>query len=301
MNLTIGFSEFLKHCRRQGLSSHTLRAYRTDLNDFSRWARRSGTEHFDKAAVEAWITDMRDRRLAPTTIKRRLACLRVACGWLQDEGLLPENPLLNLKTTIRLPKSLPKSLSRSELAQIFSQAETEAKESNDLGRQTLWLALEIMFATGMRVGELCDLRLADIDLENGVLRVHGKGNRERVVYVVNAKVMAQMRRYVSGRNGDARRSDHLLRTGRDCSATPDFIRRCLHELVAHAGIDRRVTPHMLRHSAATHLLEAGVDIRYVQRLLGHSSISTTEIYTHVSDVSLWEMLMKADPRREVVQ
>ena len=296
MNLTTGFSKFLKHCKRQGLSSHTCRAYSTDLNDFQKWFLRANETDMDKTAVALWISHMRERGLGPATIRRRLACLKVACRWLEEESLLLENPFQHFRTKIRLPRTLPKALNRSELAAIFRQAAAEANESTGMHRLTIWLAVEMLFATGIRVSELCGIRLADLNLEEGVIRIHGKGNRERMVHLVDPGVKKLLERYLRGHNGSSKGGDNLLLNSRGARATPDFIRRNLHALVSKTRINKRVTPHMLRHSAATQLLEAGVDIRFVQRLLGHSSISTTEIYTHVSDVSLHALLVEKNPR-----
>ena len=297
MNAASGFAKFLQHCERQGLSRHTRRAYSGDLKDFQAWSLGAGKPKLDKTAIDLWISDMWERGMGPATIRRRIACLKVACRWLEEEGLLPANPFHRLRTRIRLPKNLPKALNRSELAAIFRQAANEAKESKGLSRLAMWLAVEMLFATGIRVSELCGIRLRDLDLDGGIIRIHGKGNRERLVYLVDSGVQALLKRYLKEHRGLLPDSDALLLTSRTTPATPDFVRRNLHALVGRAGINKRVTPHMLRHSAATHLLEAGVDIRFVQRLLGHSSISTTEIYTHVSDVSLHALLAERNPRR----
>jgi site-specific recombinase XerD len=296
MNLTTGFYKFLQHCERQGLSQHTCRAYSSDLNEFQKWFIGAAKTKLDKVSVDHWISDMRESSLGPATIKRRLACLKVACRWLEEENLLPENPFNNFRTKIRIPRTLPKALNRSELAAIFRQAAKEATGSKEFSKHTILLAVEMLFATGIRVSELCGIRLTDLDLENGSIRIHGKGNRERLVYLVDPGVQTLLKRYLLSRNGSPKGGDTLLLTSRGTPASPDFIRRNLHVLVDNAKVKRKVTPHMLRHSAATHLLEAGVDIRFVQRLLGHASISTTEIYTHVSDVSLHTLLTEKNPR-----
>jgi len=296
MNLTTAFNNFLKNCERQGLSSHTCRSYSSDLNDFQKWFLASEKAKMDKAAISLWISDMRERGLGPATIRRRVACLKVTCRWLTEEGLLSTNPFHHLRTRIRIPKTLPKALNHSELEALLRQASLEADGAHGLSKLTIWLAVEMLFATGIRVSELCGIRLKDLDLENGTIRIHGKGNRERLVYLVDSGVQALLRRYLKEDRELLPNSDALLLTSRGTPGTPDFIRRNLHALVDRTRIDKRVTPHMLRHSAATHLLEAGIDIRFVQRLLGHSSISTTEIYTHVSDVSLHALLAERNPR-----
>jgi site-specific recombinase XerD len=250
----------------------------------------------EREILETWLEEMRSRNYAPTTIKRKFATLKVALKWFEYMGLIENNPFQVYKPTIRLPQRLPKALSRSELTALFRQAELDSETQTSLRKKTIRLALELMFVTGIRVGELCSIKLKDIDVNSGAIKVDGKGNRERQVYIVNDNILLILMNYLKIRADYAISTSRLLLTSRGTAATPDFIRRNLHELAKHADIKRRVTPHMLRHSAATQLLERGVDIRYVQRLLGHSSISTTEIYTHVSNASLKACLKSADPR-----
>lgn len=297
MNLDQFFEQFLGYCHQQGLSAHTLRAYRNDMNDYSKWRLFNNITAIDKASVANWIADMRFRKLAPATIKRRVACLRVVFGWLEEEGRWDPNPFYRFKTAIKLPKCLPRDLTRIELRELLTQAAVEAQATNDVSKMAFYLGLELMFLTGVRVGELCSICLADLGLESGIIRIHGKGNRERLIYLVDAKFLKCLNNYLAKRQASSPRTDRLLISSRGTAATPDQIRRNLHQLVKRTTISRKVTPHMLRHSAASQLLEAGVDIRYVQELLGHSSISTTERYTHVHSASLKASIEKANARQ----
>jgi len=298
---TILFCQFLAHCKREGLAENTIRAYRSDLADYHDWCARSETTgSISKESILDWITDMRDRQLAPGTLKRRVACLKSLMGWLEDDDQMEINPFNKLKVVIRLPRNLPRAINRSELKLILRQASQEARQEGDINSLTLRVAIELMFSTGIRVGELCSIRLNDLDMEAGTILIHGKGSRERMVFVVDKEVTSLIDNYMLVRNKTCPRTNHLLVTSWGTSAKPDFIRRILHLLVKRTGIERRITPHMLRHSAATYLLEAGVDIRYVQRLLGHSSISTTERYTHVTGSSLQAVLEGANVRRNLI-
>lgn len=299
MNLKNLTTEFLSHCQTKNLSLHTLRAYRQDLRDLVTWMRGSEHEHpFTKTAIVDWIDDMRARALSPTTIKRRLACLKVMCRWLEDEERLEDNPFHRLRTPIKLSKRLPRHLTSGELKILFGGLNARNDVLPDFRRVTLGLALEILFMTGVRVGELCGIRLQDIDLASGTIMVHGKGNRERRVFLVDKQIKSFITTYLKHRQALSPQSDVLLVTNRGNAVSPDYIRKCLHKHANARSLHRRVTPHMLRHSAATHLLENGVDIRFVQKLLGHASISTTEIYTHVSDTSLRMAVQAANPRRQ---
>ena len=297
MNHSNAFRDFLNHCQRRGLSKHTYRAYLCDLSNFEKWIISKEITKVDKIALRNWISDMQALKLAPTTIKRRVACLKATFRWLEEEGWIENNPFLKFHATIRIPKALPKSLNRSEMRAIFKQAASEAHERKSISKITMWLALEMLFSTGIRIAELCDIRLCDVDLETGVILIHGKGNRERLVFLVDSNVRNLLKKYRKMRLKASLQTEKLFITARYTPVKPDFIRRNLHQLVRRAKINKCVTPHMIRHSTATHLIEAGVDIRYVQKLLGHSSISTTEIYTHVSNTSLHATLKKANPRR----
>lgn len=292
---------FLDHCRGKRLSVHTQRAYRQDLTDYGRWLKRqSASSDFSKDAVFQWLLDLQDRGMAPSSIKRRLACLRVLCRWLEDEEKIATNPFHRLRTTIRLPRRLPRNLSRIDLKSILDAASRPANQAaREFPADTLRVAIEVMITTGVRVGELCAVRISDLDLRSRTILIMGKGNRERRVFLVDDHMACLVGSYLERRGAVAPATDHLLVTQRGTAVTPDYIRRHLHKLAAKAGIERRVTPHMLRHSAATQLLEGGVDIRFVQKLLGHSSISTTEIYTHVSDTSLRSAICGAGVRRQL--
>lgn len=291
------FNDYLKNCHSRGLSNHTYRAYSCDLAHFKLWMSREKVTNIDKNVLENWISSMQILKFAPSTIKRRIACLKAVFMWLEEEGLIVENPFQKFRTKVRLPKRLPKALSHFEMRTILKQARLEADKGNNISRLTLWLSLEILFGTGVRIAELCDISLYDFDLETGGILINGKGNRERLVYIVDDDVRRLMTRYIKIRSKGPITTEKLLVNNSYRAVNPDYIRRNLHQLVSRTKIKRRITPHMLRHSTATHLLEAGVDISYVQKLLGHSSISTTEIYTHISNSSLHAILKKANPRK----
>ena len=290
--------EFLDHCRTKDLSDHTLRAYRQDLNDFQKWsAREKPINWFSKETIIAWMADMRERNLAPASIKRRIACLKVICRWLEDEERISDSPFHRLRATVRLPRRLPRNLSQDELMSLFGARDVLGGKEPEFRAATLSLALEILFTTGIRVGELCSIQLNDLDLNDGVITIQGKGNRERRVFLVDAEIKELVRAYIKRRTETLPRTDTLLVTRRGTPVTPDHIRKSLHRHIEGLGFSRKITPHMLRHTAATQLLENGVDIRFVQKLLGHASISTTEIYTHVSDAKLRDVIRTANPRR----
>ncbi len=216
-------TEFLEHCRRRGLSLHTQRAYRQDLRDYGAWLRRiDGRDPLDRDSVAGWISNLHDRRLAPASIKRRIACLKVTFGWLEDEQRIASNVFHTLKTRIRLPRRLPRDLTKDELRALFARAAAEARSRpNDVPRATLHLGLELLFATGVRIGELCGIRLENLDIAGGTIRINGKGNRERRVYLVDERLRVQVTCYLDVWRATRPWTVVLLVSGRGSPAKAD--------------------------------------------------------------------------------
>lgn len=286
---------FLDHCRvGRSLSINSLKAYAADLTDFSAFA--GGGVLVDALSRETlrnyarWLMD--ERCLKEASVKRRMAALKVFFRWLEREEVLEITPFHRLDLVVRLPRRLPRGISADELKRLL---ETIGGEREGYPALLLRLAVVMLFVTGLRVGELTAIHLSDLDLEEGVIQVRGKGNRERRVYLSSPDLRRLLERYLQLRRRRVPiEAEELLITTDGQPATPQYLRRRLHKAAKRAGIARPITPHMLRHAAATHLVEAGVDIRFVQKLLGHASIATTQIYTQVSDSSLREALARAD-------
>lgn len=288
MQLTTAVDAFLTYCvDEKHLAPNTLLAYRQDLAEFQRFAgRRRRLETIRADDLLSYHSSLVFRGLSAATTKRRLACLRALFARFVRRSVLEQSPFAQLELTIRLPVRLPRCLERSELRKLMHCRAT-------LG-STCSLAVGLLLATGIRVGELTAMRLRDIDARGERIRIFGKGSRERTVFVIDRALQQEIRTYIEashGRNGEDRR---LLVdvAGRAVSAAT--IRQQIHVLAQVAGLTCHVTPHMMRHTAATMLLESGMDIRFVQRLLGHRSILTTQIYTHVSDQALRAALARAN-------
>jgi integrase/recombinase XerD len=308
MQFCVAIDEFVRFCAlERQLSGHTLAAYRADLNDFSKWiaawtrAESAGTDappdvavaDISAATVKDYLEDMvGTRKLAVATVRRRFACLRAFFRRAAARGGVAD-PFAEWRPLLPRRKRLPRTLSRSETKFLLSgrAAKAAPRRAGDAPFDTI---VRLLVVTGMRVGELCRLRLDDVAPDGSVLRVHGKGARDRVAYVTDASLRQELRRLVEHRRRAAAGADALFLNRHDAPLRPQSVRAKLKRLAKDAGLGRRVTPHMLRHTAATLLIETGVDIRFVQRLLGHSSIATTEIYTHVSDEALRRTLERAD-------
>jgi len=315
-SLKLATNLFIDHCRiSKSLSNNTLKAYCIDLDNFKIFCgERINIKKIDKEVIRKFLTYLiKARGLKPSSVKRKIACLKPFFGWLENEDQIEISPFHRLGIKISIPARLPNTLSTEELQKLFklgtrfNQQAQKSSSSNsrqskfwnlrDFNAFTTHLALEIMFTTGIRVGELVAIQIKDIDLIEGSIKVIGKGNKQRKVFLVDEEIKNLIHHYIETRNQFSPITDRLLINSRGLATTTQIIRLYLRGASIKASLERRITPHMLRHSAATHLLEAGVDIRFVQKLLGHNSITTTQIYTQVSDRSLQNTITQANTRK----
>jgi site-specific recombinase XerD len=291
VRVSAAIAAFLRYCAEEKhLAPNTINAYRQDLAEFARdhsASRPVGAIHAtDILAYRNRLSE--ERGLSPATVKRRLACLRALFGWLVRRDLLEGSPFAKTELRIRLPARLPRCLDMRDVRRLMRHRAMQGPGCA--------LAIALLIATGIRVGELAALRIQDVETGTGRLTIFGKGSRERTVFATDPRLREELRAYIAGRHVDARHlaESRLLVDDRARPLSTARIRSAIAGLGRHAGITRHLTPHMLRHTAATMLLESGTDIRFVQRLLGHRSIVTTQIYTHVSDRALQTALARAN-------
>nr|VFJ58751.1 MAG: integrase/recombinase XerD [Candidatus Kentron sp. FM]VFJ60380.1 MAG: integrase/recombinase XerD [Candidatus Kentron sp. FM]VFK12789.1 MAG: integrase/recombinase XerD [Candidatus Kentron sp. FM] len=310
MKINDACQDYLDFCRHhKQLSEHSLRAYLIDLGEFQRFADPSlPITECDKHLLRGYARHLlTERNLKEASVKRRIACLKALFRWLETEDLLENNPFHKAAIKIKLPARLPRSLGKEEVRKLLQAplAELGFVKREDCHGEALLAAagshaghlqftalasVELLVSTGIRVGELVRIELEELNLEEGSIYIHGKGDRERVVFLPDQLLVRLLRDYLSHRMSLSPDHTQVLVNTRGGSATPQFIRNLVTQTAEKAGLERRVTPHMLRHTCATHLLNAGVDMRYVQKLLGHQSITTTEIYTHVDGRRLKELV-----------
>lgn len=282
----------------QGTSAHTVRAYTGDVESLLRHAVRHGASaprDVDLTALRAWLTTQSERGLARATLARRGAAARAFFDWARRTGRVDSDPAARLASP-RVPRTLPTVLAVDAAARLLDDAR-EAAVEGEPARLREWAAVELLYGAGIRVGELAGVDVDDVDLAQRVVRVLGKGDKERVVpfgrpaaRAVDAWLTTGRPRLVREGSGPA-----LLLGRRGGRADQRQLRAVVHELAAAVGVDD-VAPHALRHTAATHLLEGGSDLRTVQEILGHASLSTTQRYTHVSAERLRSAFQLAHPR-----
>ena len=296
---------FIAHCQNsKTLSVHTLRAYRADLSHaVSHFGPDSIVSEVSCEQVTKYVQAMlHDYKLKRSTAKRRVSTVKQMFKWLEYEEMLEKNPFNKLRLSIKLPHMLPRNLNHMEICKLVRTLADEASNQGTYSSILIYFVVIFMFVSGLRVGEMVSVQKVDMDLDEYSVIIKGKGNRERKVFFAGLQARQVLHDFLRTRDSIVSSHDTLLllETGRP--VTPQYVRRILKKVCSRAKISRNITPHMLRHTAATQLIEAGVDIRYVQKLLGHASISTTQIYTQVSDVSLKHALEHADTlnRLEVI-
>lgn len=291
--------DFAAHLRSQrGLSPHTVRAYLGDIDGLLAFAARHGRTELaavDLGILRAWLASMASRRLARATMARRAAAARTFFGWAVHTGLLADDPTLRLATA-KTATHLPSVLRQDDVAQLLDTAAQAAEERDPVAVRD-WAAAELLYASGVRVGELCGADVADVDLVTRSMRVVGKGDKERVVPFGGpaAEALATWLTQARPRLARPTSGDALFLGARGGRVDQRRMRDAVHAMARHAGVDD-VAPHALRHTAATHLLERGSDLRSVQELLGHASLGTTQRYTHVSAERLRSSYRLAHPR-----
>ncbi|MCC7342909.1 MAG: site-specific tyrosine recombinase XerD [Bryobacterales bacterium] len=298
VSTAVAVRAYLAWCRiDKGLSANTLASYEFDLKRFSEYLEspgtpRSGASGYDAATVRAYVDSLYADGLSSRTIARHLTTLRNYFLYLVREGLIECDPTATLNAPRHL-KSLPHLLSREELVRLLESPDL----SKPLGLRDRAM-IELLYASGLRVSELCALETGSVDLSLGLATITGKGNRQRVT-PVGSQAIRWLEGYISsGRPAllKGRASRYLFVSARGTRLTRQGFWKLLVNYGKQAGIFRGLTPHVLRHSCATHLLEGGADLRSVQTILGHADISTTQIYTHVITRQLRETIDRHHPR-----
>lgn len=291
--------EYIEYCEyRKRLDSKTLKAYKIDLWQYEKFCVGL-SDCFAKSVVDDFITNLH-KQYKPKTVKRKIASLKAFFHHMEYRELLTDNPFSKLDIRFReaklLPKTIPFHSIQSFLSTLYTQKEL-AKSEYQLRCCIRDIAvIELLFATGMRISELCSLKPSDIDLESNNILIYGKGAKERIIQLGNREVIAALVLYRETFKNDMEACGYFFVNRLQHKLSDQSVRFMINHYAELAGISQHITPHMFRHSFATLLLEQDVDIRYIQKMLGHSSISTTEIYTHVSNAKQKDILVHKHPR-----
>jgi integrase/recombinase XerD len=313
MQLKEACAEFLKgyfstHERR----NKTKVAYCSDLEQFQSFAGEAlNLLSLSSANIENWADYLRQEDYSPASIRRKMVALRVFCSYWVRKGLLVESPFWRVKLSFGRIEQLPRTLTKREIRALLAQAwrnysvveadrngnGSSLNGASSRGYRVLRnLALvDLLFATGMRVGEVSSLDIRDFLVEESVFRVQGKGGRDRLAYVVDKETVHIQREHLRARTRIKTESTALFLNSYNGRLSTQGIANVLARLRLQAKIERHITPHMLRHTVATLLLRNGADIRVVQEFLGHTSIATTQRYTHITKEHLIRVLRKHHP------
>jgi len=265
-------------------SKHTLINYSVDLKSLSEFLKEEPIEKIDYISLRRYLAHIKEQNLSKVSIARKIASIRSFFKFLFREGIIKNNPASSLSTPKR-DKHLPKFLDEKEIVILLESPDLESEAG--LRDRAI---LETLYSTGIRVSELVGLNVEHIDQIGGVIKVYGKGKKERIV-PIGGRALQAIRDYLKKRDAKA-----LFFNKNGGRLTDRSIRRIINKYITKASIQQKISPHTLRHSFATHMLDHGADLRSVQELLGHANLSTTQIYTHITTERLKSAYQKSHPR-----
>lgn len=303
MEIKEAFEKFTFHCLyERNLDNNTLRAYNIDMQQFINRYLDYKVDEIDKNNIKDHIEFLYKQNYKIKTIKRKVAVLKTFFNYLEFDDLIEFSPFNKLRLSIKEPKILPETMELKEVETILTFLHKQKRNANidTFSYKTVTrdlLIAEILFATGIRVSELSNLKRKDINMKSGLIKIFGKGSKERIVQICDKEVLALIKEYSLMLKLTP--NDYFLVNKLGKQMSEQSIRLTIHKYIKKIGIPKNITPHIFRHSFATLLLEEGVDIRYIQNMLGHSTISTTQIYTQVSMKHQKKLLRTKHPRRNL--
>lgn len=301
LNLQIEINDYLEYCSRQKkLSGHTLKAYSIDLKQFYTYKPDMTIEKYD---ITSYIYHLHEA-FKTKTVRRKIASLKAFVHYLYYQDIIESNPFDKIDTVFKEPLLLPRTipahiiqrLLRASYANIRNAASFYQK--NTAIRNTA--VLELLFATGARISEICSIKAKNIDLIAQTVKILGKGSKERIIQIENYEVLSVLKQYKNIFSEYINSDGFFFLNNRKQRLSEQSVRGIIKNLEKQIDSEIHITPHMFRHSVATMLLEEDVDIRYIQKILGHSSITTTQIYTHVTSSKQKEILRTRHPRNKII-
>lgn len=299
-NLQTHIDEYLNYCETQKrLDAKTLKAYKIDLTQFISEIVTENIVDITPTMLETFIANLHTKH-KPKTVKRKIASVKALFHYFEYRDLIEKNPFNKIQIKFREATTLPKIIPLNYIEVILStiydykgSAKTKFQQRNALRDVAV---IELLFATGMRISELCSLGINDINLDNGTILIFGKGSKERMLQIGNAEVINILKEYHADFLHECENCGYFFANRSGNPLSDQTVRRMINKYTELASINLHITPHMFRHTFATSLLDADVDIRYIQEMLGHSSINITEIYTHVATAKQKDILSTKHPR-----
>lgn len=302
--MTHEISLFLFHCDiEKKLNKKTLKAYSSDLEQFNKFIHDKKVKKINKDDLKAYFLEL--SKYAPRTIKRKIATLKAFFSYLEFEEEIDANPFRKVRTKIKLDTILPNTLTIIEIGSMLKNAydyrnkviDTSSYVYKEFTRNIA--VLELLLASGMRVSELCSLKLKNVPFDFSSVKIMGKGSKERIIPITNAATQKALENNYTVFKSEIESTSYMFINRFGNPLSEQSVRFMVKAYAKKAKIKRTITPHVFRHSFATLLLEEDVDIRYIQHLLGHSSINVTQIYTHVNEKKKKELLTIKSPRNFV--
>lgn len=299
MRLEDKLAAYLEYCEyRKELDGKTLKAYRIDLRQYFEYVC---VDEPDKEKIEEYITHLH-KSYKQKTVKRKIASIKAFYNYLEETEIIAESPFRKIKVKFKETVTLPRIIPREEIEKLLNHMYQCLNENDKVSHKHMLrdvAVIEVFFATGARVYEISNIREDSINLNTGLIRLMGKGGKERYVQISNTSILEGLKKYYDENEQAIKKSGYFFVNNRESRYTEQSIRLMLKKYTKQAGIERNITPHMFRHSFATYLIEEGVDVSCVQQILGHSSIKTTQIYIHIAAKKQAEILKEMHPRNNM--
>lgn len=282
---------------RRRLNKATIKAYKIDLKQYASYV---GQDYENYKKISDFIHYINQKYSKPKTVKRKIASVKAFYSYLEYEELIKDSPFRKIRTQIKEPLILPKTIDSTIIDKIFQYLYAQIKKAKSDTELMVNIRntaiIELLFSTGIRISELCNIKKDSINLNDGTLKIFGKGSKERILTIGNQDVLNILTRYENLYYQDIEKSGYFFVNRFSKRLSEQSVRILLNKMEYELSLPIHITPHMYRHTFATMLLEKDVDIRYIQKILGHSSISVTQIYTHVTNVKQREILINKNPR-----
>lgn len=299
MRLEDKLAAYLEYCEyRKELDRKTLKAYCIDLRQYFEYIC---VDEPDKEKIEEYVTHLH-KSYKQKTVKRKIASIKAFYNYLEETEIIAESPFRKIKVKFKETVTLPRIIPREEIEKLLNHMYQCLNENDKASRKFMLrdvAVIEVFFATGARVYEISNIRDDSINLNTGLIRLMGKGGKERYVQISNTSILEVLKKYYDENEQSIKKSGYFFVNNRESRYTEQSIRLMLKKYTKQAGIERNITPHMFRHSFATYLIEEGVDVSCVQQILGHSSIKTTQIYIHIAAKKQAEILKELHPRNNM--